>query len=102
MLQICSNAGQDEAEKIRNDASKFIPADTVPSKSNLFTKCFCDNGGHVRAQTNDTGIETPEEFIKFNFGYDVVKHSKQEMEQVYPEWSLPETFFEREPIAPLK
>lgn len=32
-MQIFSNAGQDEAEQIHRDAAKFIPADTVPSKS---------------------------------------------------------------------
>jgi salicylate hydroxylase len=32
VMQIFSNAGQDEAEKIHKDAAKFIPAETVPSK----------------------------------------------------------------------
>lgn len=32
VMQIFSNAGQDEPEKIHVEASKFIPADTVPSK----------------------------------------------------------------------
>ncbi len=31
-MQIFSNAGQDEAEKIHADAAKFIRADAVPSK----------------------------------------------------------------------
>jgi salicylate hydroxylase len=32
VMQVFSNAGQDEPEKIHTEASKFIPADTVPSK----------------------------------------------------------------------
>ncbi|KUJ19579.1 salicylate hydroxylase [Mollisia scopiformis] len=71
VIQIFSNAGQDEPEKIRRDAAKFIPADTVP--------------------------KTPEEFHKFNFGYDVVRHSTQSIEERYPEWVLPKKFFEHEP-----
>ena len=35
VMQIFSNAGQDEAEKIHADAAKFIPAETVPSKSSI-------------------------------------------------------------------
>lgn len=31
-MQIFSNAGQDEPQKIHNDAARYIPADTVPSK----------------------------------------------------------------------
>lgn len=31
-MQVFSNAGQDEPEKIHAEASKFIPAETVPSK----------------------------------------------------------------------
>ncbi len=37
VMQIFSNAGQDEPEKIRKDAAKYIPADTVPSKPRF---CF--------------------------------------------------------------
>lgn len=33
VMQVFSNAGQDEPQKIHAEASKFIPADTVPSKS---------------------------------------------------------------------
>jgi salicylate hydroxylase len=33
VMQVFSNAGQDEPEKIHAEASKFIPAETVPSKS---------------------------------------------------------------------
>lgn len=37
VMQIFSNAGQDEPEKIRKDAAKFISAEEVPSK---FTFAF--------------------------------------------------------------
>jgi hypothetical protein len=30
-MQIFSNAGQDDAARIRDEASKFIPIDSVPS-----------------------------------------------------------------------
>ncbi|KAF8848702.1 salicylate hydroxylase [Acephala macrosclerotiorum] len=73
VMQIFSNAGQDEPEKIRKDAAKFISAEEVP--------------------------KTPEEFFRYNFGYDVVRHSKKVMEEKYPTWLLPEAFFEREPGA---
>jgi salicylate hydroxylase len=35
VMQVFSNAGQDEPEKIHAEASKFIPAETVPSKSTI-------------------------------------------------------------------
>lgn len=38
VMQIMSNAGQDEAEKIQKDAAKFIPADEVPSKPSFFSE----------------------------------------------------------------
>jgi salicylate hydroxylase len=37
-IQIFSNAGQDQAHRIRDEASKFIPAEKVPSKSSSFGK----------------------------------------------------------------
>lgn len=33
LMQIFSNAGQDEPELIRKDASRFMPIEKVPSKS---------------------------------------------------------------------
>jgi salicylate hydroxylase len=36
VMQVFSNAGQDEPEKIHAEASRFIPAETVPSKSAPF------------------------------------------------------------------
>lgn len=35
VMQIFSNAGQEEPELIREEAAKFIPADKVPSKYKL-------------------------------------------------------------------
>ncbi len=37
-------------------------------------------------------IESPEDFFRFNFGYDVVKDSEQIMKIAFPDWNLPETF----------
>jgi hypothetical protein len=36
-MQIFSNAGQDDAARIRDEASKFIPVDTVPSMFTCLT-----------------------------------------------------------------
>jgi len=41
--------------------------------------------------------KNPQEFFRFNFGYDVVRDSKMAMKRVDPEWVLPGTFFETEP-----
>ncbi|CAL3964868.1 hypothetical protein PZA11_002229 [Diplocarpon coronariae] len=73
VMQIFSNAGQDEPEKIRIDAAKFIPAALVP--------------------------KTPEDFFAYNFGYDVVKDSTQAMQREDPTWELPPMFFEKTPAA---
>ena len=40
VMQIFSNAGQEEPEKIHEEASKYIPADTVPSKFHYFLPPF--------------------------------------------------------------
>ena len=40
----------------------------------------------------NTPTESPEEFFRFNFGYDVVKDSEKIMKEANPEWKLPETF----------
>jgi salicylate hydroxylase len=37
VMQQFSNAGQDEPEKIREEAAKFIPVEKVPSKFALFS-----------------------------------------------------------------
>jgi hypothetical protein len=38
-------------------------------------------------------IEAPEEFLTYNFGYDVVSHCKKVMQLENPGWELPESFF---------
>lgn len=87
-MQQFSNAGQDEPEKIHAEAAKFMPAAEVPSIL-LFV---------VRRTTANHFLEgTPEEFFKYNFGYDVVKDSQQTMRKEYPTWELPKTFFEIQP-----
>ncbi|KAH7360729.1 salicylate hydroxylase [Rhexocercosporidium sp. MPI-PUGE-AT-0058] len=73
VMQIFSNAGQDEPDRIRNEAAKFIPADMVP--------------------------KNPEEFLDFNFGYDIVRDSTQAMQREDAEWKLPKRFFEKTPVA---
>jgi salicylate hydroxylase len=41
--------------------------------------------------------ENPDEFVNFNYGYDVVRDSVRAMEKGNPGWTLPATFFEKEP-----
>lgn len=43
--------------------------------------------------------ENPEEFFKYNFGYDIVRDSTQAMQREDKEWKLPEKFFEKTPVA---
>lgn len=43
--------------------------------------------------------ETPEDFFKYNFGYDVVRDSKQTMRKQNEGWELPPEFFKTEPGA---
>ena len=43
--------------------------------------------------------ENPEEFFKYNFGYDIVKDSTQAMQRADANWQLPKKFFEKEPVA---
>ncbi|PBP22729.1 salicylate hydroxylase [Diplocarpon rosae] len=73
VMQIFSNAGQDEPEKIHLEAARFIPAASVP--------------------------KTPEDFFAYNFGYDIVKDSTQAMQREDPTWELPSTFFAKTPVA---
>ncbi|KAJ2897396.1 FAD-dependent monooxygenase OpS4 [Zalerion maritima] len=67
VMQIFSNAGQEEPERIRDEASKFIPADEVP--------------------------KTPEEFFQYNFGYDVIRDTVQQMEAHDSSYKLPENYW---------
>ncbi|KFY62264.1 hypothetical protein V497_02473 [Pseudogymnoascus sp. VKM F-4516 (FW-969)] len=70
-IQHFSNAGQDEPEKIREAASKYMDADKVP--------------------------KNPEEFFEFNFGYDVIHDAKLALQKEVPGWEVPKGFFESEP-----
>lgn len=51
------------------------------------------------ANTDTRLSENPEEFFKYNFGYDIVKDSTQAMQRADANWKLPEKFFEKEPVA---
>ncbi|KAJ0375007.1 hypothetical protein COL26b_006722 [Colletotrichum chrysophilum] len=71
VMQIFSNAGQEEPELIREEASKFIPADRVP--------------------------KNPEEFFAYNFGYDIIRDSVQKVQKVDASFELPASFFQKAP-----
>lgn len=43
-----------------------------------------------RVPRTDIPTETPEDFFRFNFGYDVVKDSERIMKNEFPDWKLPE------------
>ncbi|OBT55583.1 hypothetical protein VE04_03595 [Pseudogymnoascus sp. 24MN13] len=70
-IQHFSNAGQDEPEKIREAAGKYMDADKVP--------------------------KNPEEFFEFNFGYDIIHDVKLALQKEVPGWEVPENFFESQP-----
>ncbi|KAK1977169.1 salicylate hydroxylase [Colletotrichum cereale] len=72
VMQIFSNAGQEESELIREEAAKYMSADTVP--------------------------KNPEEFFAYNFGYDIIRDSVQQVRKVDPSFSLPPSFFTKEPV----
>jgi salicylate hydroxylase len=80
VMQILSNAGQDEGEKIYDAASKLMPADKVPSKSSL---------GPVRIWNTNSMTEKQEDFFEFNFAYDVITDSIQKVKAVVPGYELP-------------
>jgi hypothetical protein len=40
-------------------------------------------------------LESPEDYFRFNFGYDVVKDSEQIMKNEFPGWKLPEAFVKK-------
>ncbi|KAF6819226.1 salicylate hydroxylase [Colletotrichum musicola] len=72
VMQIFSNAGQEEPELIREEASKYIPVDKVP--------------------------KNPEEFFAYNFGYDIIRDSVQHVQKMDPSFELPATFFQKQPV----
>ncbi|KAK8030012.1 hypothetical protein PG993_011303 [Apiospora rasikravindrae] len=67
-IQILSNAGQDEAERVRDEAAKFIPIQDIPKST--------------------------EEFVDFNFGYDVVEEAIAIMRWRDQDFVLPPGFFQ--------
>ncbi|KAK8079129.1 salicylate hydroxylase [Apiospora phragmitis] len=67
-MQILSNAGQDEAERVREAASKFLPIQDIPKSA--------------------------DEFGDFNFGYDVVQEAVAIMRRRDPDFELPHGFFQ--------
>ncbi|ORY58182.1 salicylate hydroxylase [Pseudomassariella vexata] len=71
LMQVFSNAGQDEPELIQKEASQFMPIEKVP--------------------------KGPEEFFDYNFGYDVVQDSLNHLKQVDPTFELPLSFFQQQP-----
>lgn len=42
-------------------------------------------------------VGNPEEFFKYNFGYDVIRDSVQHMKKLDPSFELPPHFFQKEP-----
>ena len=90
-MQIFSNAGQDEPEKIQKDAAEFIPENEVPRMS--LPNSVCKSGRQKDWQC----AESPEQYFKYNFGYDIVSDCKQWMKKEDPSWELPDTFFEKVP-----
>ncbi|GKT44440.1 FAD-dependent monooxygenase OpS4 [Colletotrichum spaethianum] len=72
VMQIFSNAGQEEPELIQEEAAKYIPVDKVP--------------------------KNPEDFFAYNFGYDIIRDSVQHVQKLDPAFSLPPSFFRKEPV----
>ena len=89
-MQIFSNAGQDEAEKIRDEAARLVGPDTrVPCE--LCCLLMCCWVGSVRVEVSilkmwvliiGFGVANQAEFHEFNFGYDVVGESERLLERL--------------------
>ena len=74
LMQIYSNAGQDEAEKIRDEAVRFLgPGVKVPSEYS-----WCCNWSTFKAANECPSIfaANQADFLEFNFGFDVIKESE--------------------------
>ncbi|KAL1894036.1 hypothetical protein Sste5346_006178 [Sporothrix stenoceras] len=71
IIQIFSNAGQDQPELIRKDASAFMPEDKIPKR--------------------------PEDFFDYNFRYDIIEDSLGQLKEKYPAFELPTNFFQNVP-----
>ncbi|KDN69152.1 putative FAD dependent oxidoreductase [Colletotrichum sublineola] len=72
-VTIFSNAAQDEAGKIREAASEFVPIDRIPTN--------------------------PEDFYHFHFDYDIMEDAARHMKTIDPKFKLPESFLRR--LTPL-
>ncbi|KXH63220.1 FAD dependent oxidoreductase [Colletotrichum salicis] len=71
VVTIFSNAGQDEAQKIKEAASEFIPVERIP--------------------TNPRG------FYDFHFSYDIMEDTAEHMRKLDPNFRLPDAFLRNEP-----
>ncbi|KAL2882633.1 hypothetical protein SGCOL_001835 [Colletotrichum sp. CLE4] len=71
VVTIFSNAGQDEAQKIKEAASQFIPVERIP--------------------TNPRG------FYDFHFSYDIMEDAAENMRKLDPNFRLPDSFLRNEP-----
>ncbi|CAK7206932.1 hypothetical protein SEUCBS139899_009739 [Sporothrix eucalyptigena] len=71
IIQIFSNAGQDQPELIRKDVSEFMPEDRIPKR--------------------------PEDFFEYNFRYDIIEDSVTQLKKRYPTFELPGNFFQTTP-----
>ncbi|KAI3553089.1 FAD dependent oxidoreductase [Colletotrichum abscissum] len=71
VVTIFSNAGQEEAEKIKEAASEFIPVERIPAN--------------------------PSGFYDFHFSYDIMEDSAEHMRKLDPNFRLPEAFLGNEP-----
>ncbi|KAI9795932.1 MAG: hypothetical protein M1833_006580 [Piccolia ochrophora] len=88
LMQIYSNAGQDEAEKIRDEAAKFLgPGLKVPSECKPFCLPLVDGctrnlSSEEPELTRGNTLANQAEFHEFNFGYDVVRESQALLESL--------------------
>lgn len=94
LMQIFSNAGQDEPELIRKDASRFMPIEKVPSKSRPERRI----NPNMALRSLLMPIQAnPEEYFNHNFGYDVVQDTLNHLKDLDPSFELPEMFFQKKP-----
>ena len=70
-IQVLSNAGQDEPEKVEAEARQYMNR-PPPSKSSLLRLLFTD----LLLRTFYSTTENQAEFHDYNFGYDVLNHTQ--------------------------
>ncbi|CCF40830.1 hypothetical protein CH063_11297 [Colletotrichum higginsianum] len=88
-VTIFSNAAQDEAEKIREAASRFVPADRIPSE---FSSIDTGDKEHRRLLTLEAA--NPEGFYDFHFDYDIIEDSVKHMRTLHAGFKLPDSFLQ--------